>query len=290
MKIFPTVFLLALLTALRASAQLTVEVTMDRDQFLPSEAVPVAVRVTNRSGQPLHLGADANWLTFSVESADDFIVLKNAEVPVLGEFDVGSSQVAIKRVNLAPYFGLGRPGRYHVTATVKIKAWSAEVSSSGKYFDVVSGAELWTQNFGVPVPAGATNLPPEVRRYTLIKVGYVRSQLSLYVQVSDPAASHVFKIISVGKMVSFSQPETQVDRASNLHVLWQNGAQAFTYAVVNPDGELLKQEIFDYVAARPRLSVSDNGAVTVLGGVRRITASEVPLLKSPDEVMSPAKP
>jgi hypothetical protein len=292
MKTFPMVLLLALCTFVRASAQVTVEVTMERDQFLPSEGVPVAVRVTNRSGQPLHLGAAADWLTFSVESADGFIVLKNAEVPVLGEFNVGSSQVAIKRVDLAPYFGLGRPGRYHVIATVKIKDWNAQVSSPGKYFDVMSGAELWTQDFGVPVPAGATNQAPEVRKYTLMKVSYVRSQMSLYVQVGDQAGSRVYKIIPVGKMVSFSQPETQVDRASNLHVLWQNGAQAFTYAVVNPSGDLLKQEIYDYVSARPRLAVDEGGAVTVLGGMRRIKTTEVPLLKSPDEVMQaqPAKP
>ena len=50
---------------------------MEQRQFLPSEAIPAAVRITNRSGQPLHLGADANWLTFNVESADGFIVVKN---------------------------------------------------------------------------------------------------------------------------------------------------------------------------------------------------------------------
>jgi len=52
---------LALLTFFRASAQVSVEVATEQDQFLPSETVPVAVRITNRSGQLLHLGADAMW-------------------------------------------------------------------------------------------------------------------------------------------------------------------------------------------------------------------------------------
>src|SRR6185369_15636390 len=104
---------LAWLMTLSAPAQVAVsaDITMEQEQFLPSERLPVAVRISNRSGQTLHLGADANWLVFNVESADGFVVVKNAEVPVDGAFDLESSQVAIKRVDLQPYFGLMRPGR-----------------------------------------------------------------------------------------------------------------------------------------------------------------------------------
>src|SRR5476649_1222885 len=121
MKISLPILALALLAFFPASAQVDVQIVLDQEQFLPSESVPVAVRITNRSGQPLHLGADANWLTFDVESADGFIVVKNSEVPAVGEFEVGPSQVATKHVDLKPYFNLARPGRYSVIATVRIK-------------------------------------------------------------------------------------------------------------------------------------------------------------------------
>lgn len=276
------------LTIFQAAAQVTVEVVLDQEQFLPSEAVPVAVKITNRSGQPLHLGAEPNWLTFNVESADGLIVVKNAEVPVIEEFDLGSSQVATKRVDLAPYFGLARPGRYRVVATVRIKDWHAETPSAPKNFDVITGAKLWSQDFGVPIPAGATNRSPEVRKYTLQKANYLRTQLRLYVEVSDPAEAEVYKVVNIGKMVSFSNPEKQLDRYSNLHVLWQSGAAHFTYAVVNPDGALLRQEIYDYVSARPRLTMTDDGMVSVFGGVRRIQPEPMPMVKSPNEL--PALP
>src|SRR5262252_999006 len=87
-----------------ALAQVTVEVTQEQDQFLPGEAIPAAVRITNHSGQTLRLGAEDDWLTFSVESHDRSIVPKFAEVPVRGEFMLPSSKVATKRVDLAPYF------------------------------------------------------------------------------------------------------------------------------------------------------------------------------------------
>jgi hypothetical protein len=290
MKISLSILALVLFTFCRASAQVDVEVVLDQEQFLPSESVPVAVRITNRSGQPLHLGADADWLTFSVESVDGFIVMKNSEVPVLGEFDLGSSEVATKRVDLAPYFGLTRQGRYRIIATLRIKAWSVETTSPPKDFDVISGAELWSQDFGVPIPAGATNRPPEVRKYTLEEANYLREQLRMYVMVSDQSGSHVFKVSAIGAMVSFSQPEEQLDQYSNLHVIYQSGAKTFNYSVVNPDGEITRQEIYDYLDTRPRLGMDEAGDIVVIGGVRRVKPGELPAVKLPDPTPVPSKP
>jgi hypothetical protein len=289
MKIALAILGLATLPWFNSLAQVAVEVTMEQREFLPSESVPAAVRITNRSGQPLHLGNDANWLTFNVESADGFIVVKNGEVPVVQGFDLGSSQMATKHVELQPYFGITRPGRYRVTATVRIKDWSEAMTSPALDFYVITGAKIWAQDFGVPVPAGATNRTPEVRRYTLEKANYLRTQLRMYVQVSDPAEAHVFKVVSIGQTVSFGDPDTQLDRLSDLHVLFQSGASIFTYAVINPDGDLLKQEIYDYVKTRPRLGMSDDGTVTVVGGVRRLTEQEMPMVKMPDQLPAPGR-
>jgi len=277
-----------LLALVNASAQVSVEVVLDQEQYLPSESIPVAVRITNRSGQTLHFGADANWLTFDVESADGFVVIKNSDVPVSGEFDLDSSQMAIKRVDLAPYFVLSQIGRYKINATVRIKDWSTDISSPAKEFDVINGAKIWSQDFGLPAPVGVTNRAPEVRRYSLIEANYLRSQLRLYVQVSDETEAHVFKVSAVGPMVSFSDPEAKLDRFSNLHVLYQSGAQAFNYSVVNPDGAIIRREIYDYYNSRPRLSVDDKGAIGVVGGVRRAKPVEFPDVKPPNQTPLPS--
>ena len=288
MKTFLLVLVLAVLTSFRAAAQVSVEITMDQEQFLPSEAVPVAVKITNRSGQQLHLGTATDWLTFSVESTDGFIVIKNAEVPVTGEFDLESSQIGIiKRVDLQPYFQMGRHGRYKVIATLRIKDWSASVNSAPKTFDVVNGAKLWSQDFGVP---GVTNSPPEVRKFTLEEANYLRLQLRLYVRVSDQSESQVFKVTTLGQMVSFSDPDAKVDRTSQLHVLWQAGAQVFNYALINANGEVVRQEVYNNAGSRPRLVVNEQGEVSVAGGTRRMKPEDlpvVPMVKAPGEL--PAK-
>jgi hypothetical protein len=288
MKCVWSIFNLVLLAYFRASAQVSVEMTLNQDQFLPSESLPVAVHITNRSGQSLHLGADTNWLTFDVESADGFIVLKNADVPVQGEFELGSSEVATKRVDLAPYFVLTQSGRYHIIATVRIKAWGVEVTSPPLSFDVIDGAKLWSQTFGVPVPAGAGNQPPEVRKYTLEQANYLRSQLRLYALISNESESHVFKVVVLGRMVSFGRPEAQLDQLSNMHVLWQSGGAVFSYVVVSPGGAVLQREIFDYINTHPQLGTNDSGDIVVIGGVRRVEPEPLPDVKLPDEL--PAQP
>jgi len=269
-------------------AQVTVEVAMDQNEFLPGEALPVAVKITNRSGQRLHLGEDPNWLTFNVESVDGFTVIKTAEVPVVGGFDLDSSQMATKRVNLQPCFILNQAGRYRIVATLRIKEWAAQEPSEAKLFDIVNGVTLWSQDFGVPGPPEGH--APEARKYSLIKVNYLRSQLRMYVQVSDPADAQVYKVQAVGQMVSFSQPEEQVDQMSNLHVIYQTGASIFSYTVIDPNGAIVSRELYDYVNSRPRLGINDQGQVVVIGGVRRLKPAEMPMVKMPNEVQIPAKP
>jgi hypothetical protein len=285
-------FLLALVLAgfawSRAWAQVSLNVTMDQEQFLPGEALPVAVNIVNQSGQPVHLGASPDWLTFNLESSDGFVVTKTGEVPVLGAFDLESSQLGIKRADLQPYFIVSKPGRYKITATLRIRDWSVTATSPAKYFDVINGADLWSQNFGLPPAPGVSNAPPELRKYTLVEANYLRSELRLYIRVTDAADVQVFKVAPLGQLVSFSHPEAQVDRTSRLHVLWQTGAQAFTYCLVNSDGVLVQQEVYDYFTTRPRLDVNADGNVIVAGGTKRLHPADYPAVKSPAELPPPS--
>lgn len=283
MKLFGLLIAMVVASVFPVSAQVTVNLTLEQDQFLPGEALPVAVHITNQSGQSLHFGADPDWLTFSVEAEDDFIVVKNSDPTVLGEFNLDSSQVATKRVDLEPCFDLKRSGHYRIIATVRIKDWNTEITSSPRGFDIIDGAKIWSQVFGVPLPAGVSNRPPEVRKYTLEEANYLHSQLRMYVLVTDESGSTVFKVRAIGPMVSFSQPEGQLDRVSNLHVLYQSGAASFLYTVINPKGDLVSQEIYDYLDTRPRLRVGDDGNITVFGGVRRVKPQDIPPVRMPDQ-------
>jgi hypothetical protein len=268
------------LTACLASAQVSVGLTLDQEHFLPGESVPVYVHITNRSGQTLHLGADDVWLSFMVESKDGPVVSKKSDPPVYGPFDLGTSEIATKRVDLAPYFALARDGGYKITATLHIRDWNTDVTSAPQDFDVIRGAELWSQSFGVP-NSRAGSARPDVRKYTLIEANYLRDQLRLYIQVTDESSANVIRVRAIGPMISFGQPEAQMDPASDLHVLYQDGASTFIYAVINPDGQIVKRDKYDYANARPRLRQDDNGNISVFGGLLR---TDAPAIVTPAQV------
>src|SRR5439155_5560065 len=151
-------------------AHVQVELALEYEQFLAKEPLVVAVRITNFSGQKLHLGKDPGWLKFGVEAREGFVVAKLADAPVLGEFDVESSKLAVRRVELAPYFEIVRPGRYSITATVSVPEWKQDLSPPPQTFDVVGGTKLWEQEFGLPFKEREAGAPPEVRKYALVQV------------------------------------------------------------------------------------------------------------------------
>lgn len=256
-------------------AQVRVELTTDQEQFLPGERLLVEVKITNQSGETLKLGKESDWLKFAVQASSGFIVNKLGEVPVIGEFTLATSEVATKQADLTPFFDLSTPGRYNVTASLKLPQWNLTVVSPAKAIDIINGSVLWQQDFGVPGSVSPTQKSPEIRRYTLQKATYLK-QLQLYVRVSDATDNRVCRVFALAPMVSFSHPETQIDRESRLHVLSQTGARSFIYGIVSHEGELLTRHTYDYTASRPQLTVGEEGKVFVRGGMRRLTAKDLP--------------
>ncbi|MFO1475143.1 MAG: hypothetical protein U1F98_00655 [Verrucomicrobiota bacterium] len=272
---FVLAFWLALTAA--ATAQVSVEVVLDQEHFLPGETMNVAVRIINRSGQTLQLGADPDWLTFAVESKDGYVILKNGDVPVVQPFTLESSKRATKHVDLAPYFNLTKEGAYTVSATVNIKEWNRQFTSQARMFEIIRAASLRDIEVGVPRPAGSTNSEPQLRKYSLLQANYLRKTLVLYVQITD-GAGKLKRVFPIGPMISFGQPEPQIDKDSNLHILYQSGPRLFRYFIITPDGEVIGRQTYEFTN-RPRLKVGENSQISVEGGRRRITDEDIP---SPD--------
>src|SRR5262245_57124249 len=272
MRFLVPILVLALMPVSRVGAQVSAEIILEQDQFIRDESVPVRVRITNISGQTLQFGKEQDWLTFTIASRDNTLVAKEGEVPVTGEFTVDSAFAATKRVDLAPYFDLSKAGRYEVTATVKIKQWETQVSTRPKAFYVGTGAKIWERVFGVPT----TNGVPEIRKYTL-QQATVGKRPKIYIRVTDENEVRVFKVFPLGPVTSFAKPEKQLDKFSNLHVLFQDGAQSFNYSVINPYGELRIHQTHVFAGnSHPRLREDDEGFIRLIGGQRLVSKDDVP--------------
>ncbi len=267
--------------ALPARAQLngvTADLKVDQTQFMPDEDMPVKVRVVNRSGQDLALGQEDNWIDFTIQGEKGSIVGKIADIPATSPFTLHSSQTGVRTFNLTPYFDFHRPGRYTISATIKIPQWRQEFPTHQISVNIAEGVRIPSVPdvvVGVPPLDGSTNEAPQTRKYILQEASSDTGS-KLYLRLTDAVGGRTYRVVPIDRLLSFSHPEAQVDRFSNMHILNQTGAKSFCYYVVNPLGQLLERQTFDYTLTRPTLHAANEGRIIVSGGIRRFTDADIP--------------
>jgi hypothetical protein len=101
--------------------------------------------------------------------------------------------------------------------------------------------------------------------------------LRLYLRVSG-SDGNVIKLVNVGPMISFSNPEPRLDKQSRLHLLYQSGAKTFEYLVVSPAGDIEIRQTHEYAETRPRLRLDESGDFKIAGGVRVPRANDLPVV------------
>jgi hypothetical protein len=265
-----------------APAQVRVEVVFDGEQYIANEPLIARIRIVNDSGTTLHLGATPDWLNFAIRYKDaltkDSPYARPLRAPRLPEkaFDLESSSTATLRVDLAPCFSLTQTGEYQVVATVKVPAFNNSYASPGKTFFIVTGSRMWERAFGVPPsiePPDASGVPV-MRKYILIQA-LSGKETKFYVRVTDAQENNI-KVIPVGTLISFSRPEPQIDKWSNLHVLYQIGSRSMVYTVINPEGLLIARETHSISDTRPSMVTTDEGRIVIRGGVRTPSVDDIP--------------
>lgn len=271
---------LAFLSVSAAHGQIsgvTAELKLDQDQYLPGEDLHLKVRILNRSGQELSFGADNYWFTMSIADPNGLPCAQLGTMPEAGVFSLQSGEMGTRTLNPTPYFDFRKLGEYRITGKVRIEQWNQEIPCKAVTFRVDTGVplpRLSNLEFGLPQPPGSTNAVPEMRRYSLVEVTSLK-QMTLYFQLSDNSGQ-TLRIFPLTRMVSFSEPEAQIDRSNNLHVLNQTGARTFSYCVIGPDGQWVARQTYRYAGTRPQLRVNQNGQIYVSGGVRLLAADDLP--------------
>ena len=268
----PVVLLFGFLGWLRVMAQVDLRVTLPQELYLPGESIEAAVRIANFTGRKVALGKVPGWLRFNVEAQENFVVNRVSEIPDSGEFTLDSSTRGTIRFDIQPHFELTRPGRYRLTATVKVSA-EEEFTSPPVVFEVIRGTKLWEREFGVPEVAGET--APR-RKYVLNQVTHMH-ELRLYIRVTDADENATLKTVPLGNLVSFGRPACSVDRQSRLHVLQQYDSENYRYHRIDPDGTLVERRTYQFGDRRPELRMNEGGEVAVVGGERRRTANDLPV-------------
>jgi hypothetical protein len=272
-------FLLAgLLSAPMLHAQVKVEVLLrqerkqEQKQYLVKEPLEIGVRVVNHSGQKLNL-TKGDWLSISVMDENDFAVKQIGAMPVAEDVSIESSYMATQWLDIGQTFDFKENARYSIRARVDVFDWSRDFYTDAKYFEMIRGASLWEQKFGVPVKTPGEL--PEIRNYILQQALYL-AEPQLYLRITDDSGKTVHAVERLAPMIQVSRPEAQVDTLSRLHVFTQISMKDFVHIIIDPDGTIQQRDTYMIEGYRPTLKVSPSGGVYVAGGIRQLRRTDIP--------------
>ena len=112
-----------------------------------------------------------------------------------------------------------------------------------------------------------------MRTYSLL-TNQFPDHTSLYVRVQDKDNGSVYATYSLGRIISLEEPQAQIDRANQLHVLQCAAPRSWAYSRIGLNGELLAHSSFMETKTRPRLFRAADGEVAVRGGMLEAPAAQ----------------
>ena len=264
MKLAP--FLIGLLLiAARVEAQIQVDLKMPRLQYIAYEPVVATLGITNLAGRDVDLrdGEGQAWFGFEITGQ---------EGQTIGPVKSGSGQPPLKieagrkvtqKINLTPLYPVHDFGTYHVRAHIYFADLNKFYYSPTKVFEVTDARPIWQKTVGIPEGNPG---PGSARTYSLLTNRFP-DHTSLYVRVADSDRGIVYATYSLGRIIAFDEPQAELDRSNQLHVLHCASPRNWAYSRVNLNGELVSHSSFIETKTRPRLVHASDGMVTVRGGI-----------------------
>lgn len=252
------------LLANAAQAQIQVELKFARLQYVAHEPVIATLRITNLAGRDIDLQDQKGqrWFGFEVTANDGRFLAPDSQTPE-PPLKIDAGETVTRKINLTPLFPMHDLGPYHVRANVFFADLNRFFYSQTKVFQVGDARPIWQRSVGVPdgVPGAGG-----VRTYSLLSNRFP-DHTKLYVRVEDKSTGAVYSTYSLGRVIAFDEPQAQLDRANQLHVLHCAAPRTWAYSQIGLNGQLLGKSTFLETKTRPRLRQSADGAVAVRGGM-----------------------
>ena len=256
-----------------AHAQLAIEMSLSKKNYVSYEPMTAEVVVYNRSGRDVVLGGPGGttWLRFEVKDAQGNLLSpgqrRNSEEPVL----VKAGGRVTRSVDLTTFYPVYHYGTYRIAASVYLPALEKFYESSQTVTNVADGKKIWDFAVGTPVNFSG---PGGARRFVLLTYRG-EEKTELYMRLVDDETGGVYATYSLGSVILFHRPQAVVDNAGQLNVLFLAAPQIFAHSMVAFDGRLVKREVYKAAGfQRPVLTMADGGVVQVRGGRSQRTDRE----------------
>jgi len=276
------VFCALLLAALRAEAQIQLDIKLARLQYIAYEPVIATIAITNLAGRDIDLrdNEEQMWFGFEITGSEGQPIAATTNKLAQPPLQIEAGKRVTQKINLTPLYAVHDLGTYHVRAYVHFGDLNRFFYSPRKVFEITDARPIWQRTVGVPGDSSATG---NVRTYSLLSNRFP-DHTALYVRVEDKDTGIVYATESLGRIISMDEPQAELDRENQLHVLHCAAPRSWTYTRIGINGEVLAHSTFLETKTRPRLFHSTDGEVVVKGGlseaatVRPATANPVPKL------------
>jgi hypothetical protein len=260
---------LFLAAAASTQAQLRVALGAERSTFLLYEPMIVTVQITNTSGERILLNSGAQdrpWLSFLVRSMDGRKA--RTEQPLtLEPVTLGPGQSTLLSVDLTPIYAIRQTGQYTVQASIQPPGGRAYLTDA-LVLTVGKGDTIWSKDY---VEDGTKRVISLIRFID-------RRDVALYLRVEEPEENLVYCTTRLGKMISFTSPQAELDGTRGIHIVHPIGPRLYRYTHASPEGQILRQEDRESGATAPSLAVRPDGVVQFVGGIEQKQRTERPRL------------
>jgi len=250
-----------------ASAQINLELKLDRTLYLAHEPITGELIIVNMAGRDLIFGESGglSWLDFTVTDGAGHLI-----TPVQGEANerpivLGAGQTYKHKVMINRRYPMANIGTMGVKASIHFPQINRVFETKPVLIQVTDGQRMWSQIVGVPQghPQAGT-----YREYSLMTYYHGARSKALYFRLKGSDSGVVFRTYMIGDYLTLRPPEKAIDSQNQLHILHMSGPQAYKYSVINIDGELIRQEnLYEKGSNRPQLKNSGHGDVSVIGGI-----------------------
>jgi hypothetical protein len=268
----PMLFAACFFLAESARAQIQVDLKLPRLQYIAHEPVVAKLAITNLAGRSIDLrdSAGQTWFGFEITGSDGQpiapVTLNKSEMPL----NIPPGKTVTQKINLAPLYAVHDFGAYRVRAHIYFADLSKFFYSPTKVFQVTDARPVWQKTVGVPPGNRASG---NTRTYSLLSNRFP-DHTALYVRAEDKSSGVVYATYSLGRIIGFEEPQAELDRANQLHILHCASPGSWTYSRVGLNGELLAHSAFIESKTRPRLRHASDGAVIVFGGTIEASVAE----------------
>jgi hypothetical protein len=258
--------------AVTARAQIQVELSFKRLQYIAHEPILATVKIANNSGRDIDLRDDSgqHWFGFEINAGEGRLLAplrtETAEPPL----HIEAGKTVTRKVNLTTLFPVHDFGAYHVRANVFFPDLNKFFYSTTKVFQVSDARAIWQKTVGVPDGTAGAG---EVRTYSLLSNRFP-DHTSLYVRVENKDTGVVYTTYSLGRIIASIDPQAEIDRANQLHVLHCAAPRSWAYSHVGLNGEPLAHSTFLETKTRPRLRHTSDGSIAVNGGMLDVPVAE----------------